>query len=383
MAKSYEVAIIGAGVFGAWTAIELEQRGARVLLLDAYGPASSRASSGGETRIIRTSYGADEIYTRWARESLEAWQKFFHEIGQSLFYPTGVLWLGRSDEPRAQTTLETLKRVGVRHEWLTQGQIRQRWPQIELEPREEAIFEPASGGLAARRAVQALVAEFERRGGEFRQASVEPPAETGGWLDDITLTGGAIVKAEQYVFACGPWLGKLFPEAVGARIAPTRQEVFFFGVPPGDRRFTPALLPIWYRLSDEFYGFPDFDGRGVKIASDRHGPPQDPDTAERMPSAEALGEARAALARVLPSLARAPVVEARVCQYENTSNGDFLIDRHPELKNVWLVGGGSGHGFKHGPALGRYVTRLLLENAQPEDRFSLATKSTVTDRTIR
>ncbi len=383
MAKTYDVVVVGAGVFGAWTALELEQRGARVLLIDAYGPASSRASSGGESRIIRMGYGADEIYTRWASESLDAWLQLFRSIGQELFYPTGVLWLGRSDEPRAKTTLETLERLGVRHEWLTQGQIRQRWPQIQLEPLEEAIFEPQSGGLAARRAVQSVVAEYERRGGEFRRESAAPPAETGGWLDEITLASGALVSAEQYVFACGPWLGKLFPQGVGERVLSTRQEVFFFGVPAGDRRFSTPLLPIWYRLSDEFYGFPDIDGRGVKIASDRRGAPQDPDTAERVPTAEALGEARAALGRVLPDLAHAPLVEARVCQYENTANGDFLIDRHPELKNVWLVGGGSGHGFKHGPALGRYVTRLVLENAQPEARFSLASKDPAAPRSIR
>jgi sarcosine oxidase len=367
MAKTYDVVVVGA----------------RVLLIDAYGPASSRASSGGETRIIRTGYGPDEIYSRWAQESLEAWQQLFRSIGQELFYPTGVLWLGRSDEPRATTTLETLKRLGIRHEWLTQGQIRQRWPQIQLEPLEEAIFEPASGGLAARRAVQAVVAEYERREGEFRRESALPPSETGGWLDEITLGSGAVVSGEQYVFACGPWLGKLFPKAVGARVVSTRQEVFFFGVPAGDRRFSTPLLPIWYRLSDEFYGFPDIDGRGVKIASDRRGPEQDPDTAERLPTAEALGEARAALARVLPDLERAPLVEARVCQYENTANGDFLIDRHPELKNVWLVGGGSGHGFKHGPALGRYVTRLVLENGETDAQFSLASKEPGAARSIR
>ncbi|MDE3136877.1 MAG: FAD-dependent oxidoreductase [Acidobacteriota bacterium] len=383
MAKTYDVVVVGAGVFGAWTALELEQRGANVLLIDAYGPANSRASSGGESRIIRMGYGADEIYTRWARESLDAWLELFRSIGQELFYPTGMLWLGRSDEPRAQTTRETLERLGIRYEWLTQGQIRQRWPQIQLEPQEEAIFEPQSGGLAARRAVQAVVAEYERREGEFRRESAAPPAETGGWLDEITLGSGALVRAEQYVFACGPWLGKLFPQAVGERVLSTRQEVFFFGVPAGDRRFSTPLLPIWYRLSDEFYGFPDFDGRGVKIASDRRGAPQDPDTAERVPTTEALGEARAAIARVLPDLAHAPLVEARVCQYESTANGDFLIDRHPNLKNVWLVGGGSGHGFKHGPALGRYVTRLVLENAQPDPRFSLASKNPAAHRTIR
>lgn len=382
MARTYDVAVIGAGVFGAWTALELEQRGARVLLLDAYGPANSRSSSAGESRIIRMGYGADEIYTRWAQESLAAWQDFFKLIGRSLFYPTGVLWLARSDEPRAKSTLEILRKLGIRHEWLNASQLHQRWPQIALEPGEEGIFEPSSGALAARQAVQAVVAEFERRDGEFRQDSVLPLVASGAWLDEIALVSGATVNAEQFVFACGSWLGKLFPEILGSRLFPTRQEVFFFGVPPGDRRFSPQLLPVWLRMGDETYGFPDLDGRGVKIASDRHGPPQDPDAAERLPTPEALGQARAALARVLPALAQAPLVEARICQYENTSNGDFLIDRHPALRNVWLVGGGSGHGFKHGPALGRYVTRRVLENASPDSRFSLEAKATTPLRTV-
>ncbi len=383
MAKMHDVAIIGAGVFGSWVALEMEQRGVSAVLIDAYGPANSRASSGGESRIIRAGYGADEVYSRWAHESLAAWQKFFRETAQPLFYPTGVLWLGRLDEPRAQTTLETLGRLGIRHERLSHDRIRLRWPQFRLEPGEEAIFEPAAGGIAARRAVQAVAAEFERRGGKVRLGHVLPPKESGGRLKDIALTGGETLRAQHYVFACGPWLGKLFPEAVGARIAPTRQEVFYFGAPAGDRRFTPSLLPIWYRLSDEFYGFPDVEGRGVKIASDRHGPPHDLDSAERLPGAEALAEARAALARILPALADAPLVESRVCQYENTSNGDFLIDRHPALENVWLAGGGSGHGFKHGPAVARYVTRLVLDEGQPDQRFSLAAKSTEINRQIR
>ncbi len=383
MARNYEVVVVGAGVFGAWTAIEIEQRGARVLLLDAYGPASTRSSSGGESRILRMGYGGDELYTAWARESLGAWQRFSCQISQPLFYPTGVLWLGREEEPRARATIEAFRRLSIPHEWLTASQVRQRWPQIDLERGEAAIFEPSGGALAARRAVQAVVAEYERRGGEFRREQVLPPAEIGPWLDEIVLSSGALVTAEQYVFACGAWLAKLFPEAAGTRISPTRQEVFFFGVPPGDRRFAPPLLPVWYRLSDEFYGFPDLDGRGVKIGCDKRGAPQDPDDAEQLMSAEALGEARAALGRILPALAKAPVVESRVCHYENTSSGDFLIDRHPALKNVWLVGGGSGHGFKHGPALGRYVTRLVLESQPPDARFTLAAHSRVAARTIR
>jgi len=128
---------------------------------------------------------------------------------------------------------------------------------------------------------------------------------------------------------------------------------------------------------------PGIDGRGVKVAIDRHGPPFDPDNGDRIPTNEGLAEVRRLLALRLPDLKDAPVVEARVCQYENTSNGDFLIDRHPEFENVWLVGGGSGHGFKHGPFVGEYVAAQIEGSEEGiEPRFSLESKASEQRRAV-
>ena len=176
------------------------------------------------------------------------------------------------------------------------------------------------------------------------------------------------------VFVCGPWLPRLFPEVLGDRIVPTRQEVFFFGPPAGEGGFAPPRMPAWIDFGEEVYGLPDLEGRGFKVAPDRHGPPFDPDSGERVVAAESVDRIRAFLARRFPALARAPLLETRVCQYENTSNGDFLIDRHPDRKDVWLVGGGSGHGFKHGPAVGRHVADRIARGAPGEPRFSLTSK---------
>jgi glycine/D-amino acid oxidase-like deaminating enzyme len=177
-------------------------------------------------------------------------------------------------------------------------------------------------------------------------------------------------------------LPKIFPEILEGRIRPTRQEVFFFGTEPGDRRFTPPHMPAWLDFTDErgAYALPDIENRGFKLAFDRHGPPFDPDTSDRL--ADGLDAARAFLAERFPALAGAPLVESRVCQYENTSSGDFLIDRHPDFSNVWLVGGGSGHGFKHGPMVGEHVTALIDGSASVEARFSLATKSREAKRAV-
>jgi sarcosine oxidase len=379
----YDVAVIGAGVFGAWTAHHLRQAGQRVALLDAYGAANSRASSGGESRIIRMGYGADEIYTRSAMRSLLLWRQFCNRTGEPLFHRTGVLWTASEGDPYTEDTRQTLERCGAHFEVLSPADMKSRYPQMEFAPAAWGIYEPESGALMARRAVAAVVADAVRQGAAFLREAVGAPKGTGSIAEVRTGSGGDI-RAGVFVFACGPWLPKVFPDLLAKRIAPTRQEAFFFGTPPGDPRFVPPAMPAWIDFSDPRgpYGFPDLENRGVKIALDRHGPPIDPDTADRAPSGEGMAAARDFLGQRFPALRHAPLVEARVCQYENTSNGDFLIDRHPDFANVWLVGGGSGHGFKHGPAVGEYVAARIVQGGPVDPRFTLATKAETQNRTV-
>jgi len=376
--RTYDIAVIGAGVFGAWTAYQLAASGQRVLLIDAYGAGNSRSSSGDESRIIRMGYGADAIYTRSAQRSLKLWKKLFARTGQQLFHQTGVLWLAHEDDPYPVKSLQTIRKLGVRAEKLSLKETRKRFPQISLEDISWAMFEPDSGVVVARRAVQAVVSEAIKSGVTYVQEEIEPP--TPG--KRIKTASGGKILAGTYVFACGAWLPKLFPILVGTRIQPTRQEVVYFGS-PGGARFRPPALPVWIDFKEEAYGLPDVEGRGVKVAIDRHGPVFDPDMGERVVSKKGLAAARRYLKRRLPELRYAPVTETRVCQYENTSNGDFLIDRHPEMENVWVVGGGSGHGFKHGPFVGEYVTaRIEGKTRGIEPRFSLATKTSEHKRAV-
>ncbi len=382
MNKSYDAAVIGAGVFGSWTAYWLQRAGLKVALIDAYGAAHSRASSGGESRIIRMGYGADEIYTRWSNRSLELWQTLFTETGRpELFQPTGVLWMARENDPYTVATLASLQSAGIKFEQLRRAELNRRYPQINFGDISWAIYEPDSGALLARRAVQTVTEDFVRRGGDLLIDAVIQPTATVQ-LESVKTIGGGEITAAMFVFACGPWLPKLFPELLANRIHPTRQEVFFFGSPPGDTRFASPQMPTWIDFGAEFYGLPDLENRGFKVALDRHGKAIDPDSDERTTSPEALAEVRKFLAERFPAMKDAPVVEIRVCQYENTSNGNFLIDRHPDFDNVWMVGGGSGHGFKHGPALGEYVTAKIIEGGEIESRFSLATKETVRERAV-
>lgn len=379
--KTYDVAVIGAGVFGAWTAYHLRRSNKTVILLDAYGAANSRASSGGESRIIRMGYGADEIYTRWSMRALELWQEFFRRVGQPLFHRTGVLWMAHDEDRTALNTLRTLEKLHVRFERLSLAELEKRFPQIAFGSVSWGILEPESGVLMARRAVQAVVEETLRSGADFLPEAVAGPTGKGP-LASLTTRGGREISAGNFVFACGPWLPKVFPDLLEGRIFPTRQEVFFFGPPAGDRLFAPPAMPTWIDFFDEVYGIPNLENRGFKIALDRHGPAFDPDTGKRVVSPEGLRAVREYLAQRFPALKDAPVIETRVCQYENTSNGDFLIDRHPAFDNVWIVGGGSGHGFKHGPVLGEYVAARVTQGGAVEPRFSLATKGKVQARAV-
>ncbi|MGE5564200.1 MAG: FAD-dependent oxidoreductase [Bacillota bacterium] len=378
------VAVIGAGVFGAWTAHHLLKGGHSVTLIDAWGPANSRASSGGESRLTRAAYGKDAIYTRMAMESLPQWKALSAVSGLPIFIPAGILFFFPTEEPYVRDSIEAHREFGLPTDVLTQAELARRFPMIDFDGISVGLYEPEFGALIARRAVLTLVDRFTRDGGTYRKGAARAPAGSGDRLDEIRLSSGERVRADRFVFALGPWLPKLFPDVIGPKILPTRQEVFFFAPPAGDPRFSVGAMPGWadFNGGDIFYGFPDLESRGVKIAHDAHGPEVDPDTQDRRPSEAALAEILAYRDRRFPLLKGAPLTEARVCQYENSSNGDFLIDLHPRWANVLLLGGGSGHGFKHGPEVGRYAAARLFGSVKAEPRFSLATKAETHHREV-
>ena len=235
------------------------------------------------------------------------------------------------------------------------------------------IYEPEGGFLVARIACQAVLDGFLAEGGEYRQAAVVlSDLDNSGW-ESLPLSDGSRLRADQYLFACGPWLGNLFPETIGKRIRSTRQEIFFFGTPVGDEGYTESKLPVWADHRDRFmYGIPGNQGRGFKIADDTRGPEFDPNSGERMVSMEGLKFVRDYLAFRFPGMKGAPLLESRVCQYEDTPDNNFIIDRHPRHENEWVLVGGSGHGFKHGPALGEMVAGLVLEHKDADPLFRLA-----------
>jgi sarcosine oxidase len=374
--------VVGAGAFGTWTAWHLAQAGFRVTLVDGYGPANGRASSADHSRISRASYGADTIYSRWAAESLQEWLWLQEQVGVPLVTRTGALFLGPPDDTYVRASFDALSALALSVEWIDAAALATRFPQISSAGLGSAILETDAAVIRARLAVRALATLAAARAGVTCRLAQLQPLDESRASPALQLLDGERLTADVYVLACGPWLPRLLPDAVGGRIRPTRQEVLYFGVPPGDDRFSHPRLPVWVDFAAGFYGVPDLDGQGFKLGVDRHGPSIDPDVADRLVAPALVAEVRGWLAHRFPDLARAPLVDSRVCQYENTSSGDFVLDRHPSWPNLWIVGGGSGHGFKHGPAVGRYVARLVAGTNTSDTRFSLANKSTVAARAI-
>ncbi|MFZ0862142.1 MAG: FAD-dependent oxidoreductase [Candidatus Sulfotelmatobacter sp.] len=367
------VAVIGAGAFGGWTALHLLERGARVTLLDAWGPGNSRASSGGETRVMRGTYGPNQPYTEMAARALKLWQKYERRWKRQFLHRTGVLWMASGrDDAFERGSVEMLRAAKIKFRELSTVQMKKRWPQIHFEGIEWGIFEPECGYLDARASCQAVVEAFIAAGGKYRQLAVLADGLESGPMRSLALSDGSRLKADRYVFACGPWLGKLFPRAVGDLVQATKQDVFFFGTPAGDDRFSDRHLPVWADHRGRFrYGIPGSDRRGFKIADDTRGAAFDPTAGERVVTQETLKDIREYVGFRFPALKDAPLVETRVCQYEQTPDGHFILDRHPAIENVWIVGGGSGHGFKHGPAVGEMTAKLILKDHQPDTIFRL------------
>jgi glycine/D-amino acid oxidase-like deaminating enzyme len=366
MSGKPNIAVIGAGAFGGWTALHLLERGARVTLVDAWGPANSRSSSGGETRIMRGTYGPDQPYTEMAARALKLWAKYERKWKRQFLHRCGVLWMATGrDDAFERESIKMLRAAKIKYQELNTPQMRQRWAQINFEGIEWGIFEPECGYLDARLSCAVVVDAFVREGGNYLQAFVKEDGLEDEGLRSVFLSDGSRLKADTYVFACGSWLGKLFPKTIGHLILATKQEVFFFGTPAGDMRFHDPKMPVWGDHRDHFYyGIPGSDPRGFKIADDTRGPEFDPTNGERVINPETLKNVREYVGFRFPALKEAPLVETRVCQYEQTPDSHFIIDRHPKNENVWLLGGGSGHGFKHGPAVGEMMAELILDDQE-------------------
>lgn len=368
------VAVIGAGALGGWTAHHLLDQQAKVTLFDHWGPGHARASSGGETRLIRGVYGGDKVYTALVADAFREWRKFQDEIKQQVYFPTGSLWMfSKADDSYARKAIPLMAKEGLVFEEWSREEVSERYPQLNIADIRTFFWEEEAGFLLARKSCQLLVENFQAKGGTFQSIAAQPSAFVDGEMPYLQLQNGERFYADAYVFACGPWLPQLFPALLNDMLSVSRQEIHYFGTPAKGRAFHHPHLPIWVDMGEKvYYGVPDYDGRGFKLADDTREGPMDPTHGDRGPTAAKLDAVKQYLAHRFPEMAGAPMTESRTCQYTNSPNGHFLLDQHPQAKNVWLAGAGCGHAFKMGPAIGKLMANQILHQRAIPAIFSLA-----------
>ncbi len=430
---SSEIVVIGAGGWGSFTAMNLILRGHKVTLVDAFGPGNARSTSGDETRGVRSSYGdrpglQGETWTLWARESMKLWTAFDDQWGKefrmNLFHVTGDLIMRTEWDNFQLRTKVWWDKHKIPYSVLNADDVRKAFPVLNIDDITAVLYEPDAGVVRARRAAQAAASVFEKLGGKIVIGRATPGKVAGGKLQEITLDTGASLRADTFVFAVGPWMGKTFPELLGKKTRVPIGQVIYYGTPANDHRFTYPNLPSynfpgvtgWAALPVDNRGFrvrgterapgqAPGGGRtgaaagaptvgGVPVAAGVAGnagggggrggqqqdvPPaqQDPDTSDRWVPQASLDGSRRFISHRFPALKDAPVSQTHACHYESTSSGEYIIDTHPDMANVWIVAGGNSEGFKMCPKIGEYASARILgteTNAQLIKAFKIPAK---------
>jgi glycine/D-amino acid oxidase-like deaminating enzyme len=363
--------VVGAGVFGAALADRLAGDGWEITLVDRDEPGHERAESGGESRLCRFSHGSDAWYTRSAWRARELWRELEQDSGRELLVPSGLVWFARREDGWETDSERVLAEAGIPVERLAPEDAARVFPSLRTDDLAFVLHEPAAGILRAREATRALAWRGQERGAVVERAGARPDGAA------VLLDDGRRLEADHVVWACGAWLAGLFPDLIDLRV--TQQDLYFFDAPP---EWSTPPLPGFVDYDGAAYGLGALDGKGVKLGPDWDGPALDPDLWPRPPRPGTEKLTREYLAMRFPALAGAVVSSHSACQYSLTADTHFIVAPHPEHgRGVWLYGGGSGHGFKHGPALAELMAAWLTGDAEPDPRFALGARTR--DRSLR
>jgi glycine/D-amino acid oxidase-like deaminating enzyme len=377
LAANGKAIVVGAGAFGGWTALHLLRKGFQVTLVDQFGPGNSQSSSGGETRLIRAFYDK-QIYFDMTLRALELWKENEPKMDRKVFHQTGLLLFNyKPTTPELEVAWPLYKKAGLALEKVSLSEAATRWPQVSTTGLDHIMYDPQAGYLDARDSCAAVLNLFINEGGTFIQQKVKDENFKSGKATSITLEDGRMLEADNFVFACGPWLVRLFPQLT-KKLKVTRALELFFSPPPGESDLMEHRLPTWMDrdLDGPFrsFGVPGSAYRGFKIGIT---PPENNnvtdrfETYDRVITAEELKLAHGVLAKRFPKMGGRPLIEQRVCQYTMTPDTDYILDKHPEASNLWVMGGDSGHGFKVGPAFGELAANTVAGEAKVMDVFAL------------
>lgn len=365
---SFDVAVIGLGAMGSAALFELARKGRRAIGFEQFEPGHDKGSSHGESRIIRLSYFEHPSYVPLARRALEKWRDLERLCGETILSVTGVLEAGYPGSPVVAGSLEASRLHDLDHETLSAAEIRRRFPAFRLPFDWTGLFQPEGGFLRPELAIRHFVEQAQHRGAEVRNGTRVLAIEPFG-AGIRVRTEGEVVEAGSVIVATGAWIGEFAPE-LKPHLKLTRQVLGWFA-PQVPAHFTPENFPVFIVESenDACYGFPDFAGTGVKVASHREGSvlPSADDLAQNG-DAQDEAQIRRMLALCLPE-ANGPLQRMRTCMYTRTPDEDFVIDRSPVDPRIILASPCSGHGFKFSSVIGEVLADLAI-GATPANDIS-------------
>lgn len=360
------IIVVGGGIAGTMTALDLQRRGNQVTLIDRWEPGHARAASSDYNRVIRAISGKDEFYTRWARESRLRWLEMQAETGQNLMYECGALILateGHSDWEDA--TAATFDKVGVPYYKFDKADIAARFPQFRVPEIKYALYEPEAGMLMAHRCVITGIDLFKKSGGIVKRGHITTDASEKPLLD------GKPLEADVIVISTGAWMSEMFPKTIKPISSIIGLPVFYTSTPNGSDAFDKEKMPCWIDHGQNSFGIPSSEGSGIKamIAIPEK---IDLDNDERLIRREALARTQSYIKHRFPLLEGEKVVDSKFNQIIMTPDTHFVVDWHPEHQNVLFAGGCSGHLFKHGPIFGEFVSGVAMGDYGTADRFKVA-----------
>ena len=381
-----KVIVVGAGINGVTTAIELRKRGQEVVLVDPGPLPHPLAASTDISKAVRAAYGADEEYTELAERSIERWRKWNQQFGTQLYHEVGVMFVRRQEMKPGDfehESFKTLEKRGHKVERMNAPQLWKRFPAWNPELYRDGVLEIEAGYAESGRAVAMLIERAKSIGVELREGTrfvrldeddnqvkgvviedsvgdaVSAPREANGFPYSYKIPGDFVVMA------VGAWTPYLLP-FTRKFFRATGQPVFHLK-PSKPELFAPERFPVFGAdiTTTGYYGFPINRDGIVKIANHGPGREMSPDSPERVVTVEDEKNLREFLASTFPSLANAPIVYTRVCMYSDTHDGHFWIARDPEREGLVVAAGDSGHGFKFAPVLGEIIADALEGKDNP------------------
>jgi glycine/D-amino acid oxidase-like deaminating enzyme len=362
------VIIVGAGINGVSSAIELKKRGHRVVLVDPGPLPHPLAASTDISKAVRAAYGPDEDYTALAERSIAIWKKWNAEFGVELYHETGVLFVCRNLMQPGDFEYESCRvyeKRGHRFERFDTFTFHQRFPAFAPDRFQDGFFDPDAGYVESGRVVATLIERARSRGVELRERSKFAGLdERDHRVEGVLLEDRHRISGDAVVMATGAWTPYLLP-FTKKFLRATGHPVFHLR-PKQPNFFLPERFPFFGAdiSTTGFYGFPLNQGV-VKIANHGPGREMSPDSDERVVRRDDEDALRAFLRSTIPSLVDAPIVHTRICMYSDTNDGDFWIAPDPERPNLIIATGDCGHGFKFAPVLGELIADAVEAKPNP------------------